>query len=128
MDKLIKYMDGLVDLPFEVGKTYTTKMQTGEKFTVHKIDTNKSTGNISLLWGVYENSPHLLNCPIYPERLIPYQEKVQAEVEHCQSCGREIKLSDEKAAKIYDICNTIHFSYEQVKQKLTDIINSDLIK
>lgn len=52
----------------EVGKTYKTKFQTEEKFTIEKINTN-TKGEITKVWGWYENSPNLKMCPLSPERL-----------------------------------------------------------
>lgn len=54
---------------FVVGGTYKTKFQTSEEFTIHKIDLSVN-GEVLKFWGVYQNSPHLTNCPIDPERLI----------------------------------------------------------
>lgn len=62
-----------IEKPFEEGKTYITKFATKERFTVHKIDVNHSGKQIKC-FGVYENSPGLLNCPLDPERLIPETE------------------------------------------------------
>lgn len=76
-----------LDLPFEEGKTYSTKMGTGEKFTIHKIIMVRD--QIIRLDGVYENSPHLKNCPLPPDRLIP--DRVEdGTVEVCDKCGSKI--------------------------------------
>lgn len=77
-------------LPLEEGKTYRTKMATGEHFTISRIVADKF-GNIVRLLGVYEKSPHLGDCPLSPERLIP--EMVEdGEVEVCDNpkCGHPI--------------------------------------
>lgn len=52
----------------EIGKTYKTKFQTEEKFTVEKITTNIK-GEVVKAFGFYEKSPHLKNCPINIDRL-----------------------------------------------------------
>lgn len=73
-------------LPLEVGKTYTTKMQTKEKFTVSRIVSN-TVGVQVTVYGVYEKAPHLGDCPLPAERLIP--ETVPGEeVEVCEHCGK----------------------------------------
>jgi len=59
-----------VDLPFEVGETYFTKIIADDKFTVDRIDKDEKTGLVRMLHGRYEKSPHLLNCGLPPERLI----------------------------------------------------------
>lgn len=74
-----------VALPIESGKTYTTKMATKEKFTVTKVAVDKK-GVQTIAWGLYEKSPHLGDCPLPVERLIP--ETVEGEtVEVCEHCG-----------------------------------------
>lgn len=77
-----------VEKPFEEGLTYTTKMQTAEKFTISRIE-RTSKGEMRMFYGVYERSPHLGDCPMYPDRLIPKYEKKDVEIDVCDSCGRE---------------------------------------
>lgn len=74
-------------LPFEEGRTYRTKMQTGEKFTISKI-VSDPFGNILKFMGVYESSPHLGDCPLNPDRLNPDMVE-DGEVEVCDNpkCG-----------------------------------------
>lgn len=74
------------DLPLEVDKTYVTKFQTKEKFTVKVINTNKYGEQVSVM-GIYEKSPHLGNCPLPVERLIHDTEPGDT-VEVCEHCGR----------------------------------------
>ena len=57
-------------LPLEEGKTYFTKFATKERFTIKRIDKN-SLGMPITIWGTYEHSPHINNCPLNPARLIP---------------------------------------------------------
>lgn len=39
-------------------------------------------------FGIYEDSPHLGECPIGNDRLIPHKELVEKEIEICDHCGR----------------------------------------
>lgn len=87
-----------IDLPFVVGETYVSKMQTAEKFTVSKITTkhNKATGKneIIRLEGIWEKAPHLGDCPLNPDRLIPRKEFTGKEyyVNVCPKCKHEEEL------------------------------------
>lgn len=83
------------DLPFEEGKTYTTKMQTKEKFTITEIlykETKENGVTIKtprLFMGIYEKCPHLGPCPMYVDRLIPETMEI-GEIEVCGKCGEPI--------------------------------------
>lgn len=82
-------------MPFESGKTYQTKFQTGEKFTLTQDPYKRDKdGNIiklsNTVYGMYELCPHLGVCPISSERLIPEIELVDKEIEVCGECGREL--------------------------------------
>lgn len=59
---------------FEVGKTYKTKFQTGELFTLTKDPYKRKDGLIigieNTALGIYENSQELGVCPLSTERLI----------------------------------------------------------
>jgi len=76
------------ELPFEEGKTYQTKFQTGEKFLISKII--KSGDKIIRFEGIYETAPHLGPCPLNPDRLIPDKVK-QSEIYVCDKCGTPIE-------------------------------------
>lgn len=77
-----------IDLPLEVGKTYKTKFQTGDIFTVLKLFKDK-TGNIYRAEGVYENAKHLGVCPIDVNRLINDKE-YGSDKTVCGHCNTEI--------------------------------------
>lgn len=79
-----------IDLDFEVGKTYKTKFQTGERFTITKIITRPflKTTIIIRVFGVYEKAPHLGECPLDHERLIPETKTITKDVEYCDCCGK----------------------------------------
>ncbi len=76
-------------LPFEEGKTYTTRFATKEKFTVNVIRRDKN-GKMLCFEGVYEKSPHLGNCQLNLDRLIPEMIEDGTE-EVCDHCNRPIK-------------------------------------
>lgn len=80
-----------IELPFEVGQTYLTKMATGEFFTVERIVENKA-GFITTIYGFYTKHPHLRNCPISPNRLIAKTETTGEIIEQCfcPHCKEEI--------------------------------------
>jgi hypothetical protein len=82
----IKKIKKFLDLPFEEGKTYSTKFQTGEKFLLKKII--KSTNNLKIIRfeGIYEFAPHLGECPLNPDRLIP-DKIADGEIEVCSKCN-----------------------------------------
>jgi hypothetical protein len=71
-----------IELPFEVGETYLTKMATGESFTIERISKTK-LGEIITIYGTYSKHPDLHNCPISPNRLIPKIETTGNMVEEC---------------------------------------------
>jgi hypothetical protein len=82
--KSIKKVVQVIDLEFEVDKTYRTKFQTGEMFTIKKIVTKpflKDYTKIIRFEGIYEKAPHLGLCPIDPERLHPEKKTVIVEIE-----------------------------------------------
>lgn len=85
MKKTIK---SFMELPFEEGKTYPTKFQTGEKFLLKKIITNK--GKIIGFEGIYESAPHLGICPLNADRLIP-DKVVDVDICVCDKCGTPIE-------------------------------------
>lgn len=90
---MIKQIPKEIDKEFEVDKTYKTKFQTGERFTIKKIITRPflNTTKIIGLEGIYEKAPHLGNCPLDVERLIPEKEMIYVDVEYCDGCGKEKK-------------------------------------
>lgn len=78
------------DLPLEIDKIYETKFQTGEKFLLKEIVTvvkNKET-KISMLKGIYVNTPHLGICPLNVDRLIP-ERIYENTVDVCHKCGTQ---------------------------------------
>lgn len=83
------------DLPFEEGKTYTTKFQTGERFLLNKIIwkeikiEGEMIKRMILFEGIYENSPDLGQCRLNIDRLIP--ERVESgEIDVCDYCNTPI--------------------------------------
>lgn len=82
-----------IPIPFEVGKTYTTKVCLGEPFTITKIDTisRDKVVRITGFWGIYENNKHLGICPISVDRLIQPMKfsGVEIEVTKCPNCKHE---------------------------------------
>jgi hypothetical protein len=80
-----------IDLPFEVGQTYLTKMATGEFFTIESISKSKLSEAMTI-YGFYSRHPDLHNCPISPNRLIPKSETTGEMVEECfcPHCKEEI--------------------------------------
>lgn len=79
-----------VDKPLEVNKTYRTKMQTGEKFTITEIITSKPSEKIIKIKGIYESSPQIGSCPLDPERLIPETETAIKEIPFCKYCSQDL--------------------------------------
>lgn len=82
------------ELPFEVNKTYRTKLQTGEQFTVTRDVYKRNKDGLILgisdtIWGIWEKHPHLGECPIAKERLIPDKEYI-GDVEVCSKCNTPI--------------------------------------
>lgn len=81
----IKKIKIMQDIPLEEGKSYMTKFQTKERFTVTKITVNKE-GKQTSIKGIYENSPDLGECSISIDRII--HEKIEiGEKEVCDCCS-----------------------------------------
>lgn len=84
-----------IDLPFEEGKTYLTKFQTGDKFLLKKINWKEFKENgvmvkkMILFNGVYENLLHLGLCSLTIDRLYP-ENKDGDEIEICGKCGEKL--------------------------------------
>lgn len=80
-----------IDLPFEEGQTYLTKMATGEFFTIERISKSQ-LGEPITIYGTYSKHPDLHNCPISPHRLIPKTETTGEIIEECfcPHCKEEI--------------------------------------
>lgn len=80
---IIKEKEEFVDLEFEVDKTYKTKFQTGEVFTIKEIRTRPFLGTTKVigLYGIYLSHPHLGLCSLNPERLIPEKKRIIVEDE-----------------------------------------------
>ncbi len=89
---IIKPVPSTVDLDFEVGKTYKTKFQTGELFTITKIITRPflNTTKIVSFEGIYESHPHLGPCPLDVERLIPERKIVMVEDKQPQYTRKQL--------------------------------------
>lgn len=75
------------DLPIEVGKTYRTKFQTGEMFTVTKIV--EKSGKILWFEGIYADHSHIGVCPIGNERLLS-ERVLTGGMDVCNKCGEPI--------------------------------------
>ena len=75
-------------VPFEVGKTYTTRMAVGWKFSVNVIKTDKN-GVVTGFQGIWETNPELGNCPLGADRLIPDMIEREVEITVCDDCGEE---------------------------------------
>ena len=80
----------LITLPFEVGQTYITKMQTADRFTIERIEYRVNSQVINLVYGRYNDS--LTLCPLPTERLIPMTQDTGEVVEEClcPHCKKEI--------------------------------------
>lgn len=80
-----------VDLPFEEGKEYKTKFQSGETVLLTKIDKNidPKTKDIKsiLYYGIYQRYQHLGVCLISIDRLIPDTTLVDDFIEICGCCN-----------------------------------------
>lgn len=78
---IIKEKEEFVDFEFEVDKTYKTKFQTGELFTIKEIRTRPflATTKVIGFYDIYESHPHLGLCPLDPERLIPDKQRIIVE-------------------------------------------------
>lgn len=83
------------DLPFEEGKTYTTKFATGEKFLLTKVILikNKIKGElverISHFEGIYDKHKDLEICHLGGDRLIA-DTKYEEDVIVCHKCKEPI--------------------------------------
>lgn len=84
-----------IDLPFEEGKTYLTKFQTGEKVLLNKINWRefKEEGvmvkKMVSFKVTYETRPHLGVCPLSIDRL--YTDTTEGEnIDVCSKCGEKI--------------------------------------
>ena len=77
------------DLPLEVGKTYTTKFATNEKFTITRIPENKGQKS-NTVYGIYEKSPHVGICPLDEGRIIHDKQFIEA-IYVCHKCGEPIE-------------------------------------
>lgn len=90
---MFKIEESIVDIPFEVGETYTTKFQTKEKFTISELvyihDKISKQPKLDGFKGFYESNPKVI-CPLVLERLIPRTKIVKIEVEYCENCGKKI--------------------------------------
>ena len=85
----MKTIKTYIDLPLEEGKTYKTKFQTGDTFTVVKIFKDKKTSEIYRVEGIYENAKHLGICPLDVNRILP--DKVEGPSETvCEHCNNKI--------------------------------------
>ncbi len=89
MKKLIpKEVDDL----FEVGVKYQTKFQTGEHFTITRDPYIKKDGIVigrsNTVYGIYEKAPHIGECPLNIDRLIPPKKTITVEYEFCECCNR----------------------------------------
>ncbi len=89
--EIVKYKD----LPFEEGKTYKTRFQTGELFQITKIkkiffkSVNHTAEKIIGFDGIYLSHPHIGICPLAVDRLIP--DRVEDGTEQvCSHCGKLI--------------------------------------
>ncbi len=84
------------DLPLCDGKTYSTRFQTGEQFTITSIVCRKATKKFEsvderpfLLYGTYVGQEHLGICMLDPGRLVPEREEIGIAAV-CTCCGEEI--------------------------------------
>ena len=85
----VKVIPKFRELPFEIGKTYTTKFQTGEKFLLTKIRYNTKGDRIGFD-GIYESCSYMGECPLGPDRLIP--DKIEdGTIEVCDCCNTPLK-------------------------------------
>lgn len=89
---MIKRIKTYQDLPLEEGKTYATKMSTGEKFMLKKIiwrefkSGTDVTRKIIGLEGIWMDHPGARLCPIGLDRIIPDKVEI-GEVEVCSYCN-----------------------------------------
>ena len=80
------------NLPLEEGKTYVTKLQTKEKFTVQRIisikDKITKMDKQYLVFGFYESNPILKMCLINPDRLVHETVQTTVIIAKCPTCGK----------------------------------------
>lgn len=79
----------IIELPFEIGKKYKTKFQTGESFTITNIK-YKTDKTILSFDGVYESCPNIGICPLNSDRLIPETKIIEIEIEICECCKKPL--------------------------------------
>ena len=92
---MLKKIKTYKELPFEEGKTYTTRFATAETFLLKEIVWKEfKEGNIMikkmiLFRGIYQKCPDLGLCPLNIDRLIP--DRIEdGEMEVCEKCGEPI--------------------------------------
>lgn len=92
---MIKEIKKFKDLPFEEGKVYKTKFQTGEMFKITKINkrffksVNHTSEIITGFEGIYLSHPDIGICPLAVDRLIA--DKIEDGIEEvCGHCGKPI--------------------------------------
>lgn len=80
-----------IQLPLELDKTYNTKFQVAEPFTVKRIVYHpKETDKQIWVEGIYLNKPYLGLCPLNAERLIADTQEVLNE-EFKEAWRQELK-------------------------------------
>ena len=92
---MIKTIRTYTDQPLEAGKTYKTRLQTGEMFTVTKDQFKRDKNGVifsssDTVYGIWEKHPHLGICPLAVSRLIPDRIKDEMTDEVCDKCGEPI--------------------------------------
>ncbi len=83
------FIQKTIELPFEIGKTYKTRFQTGELFTITDIK-YKIDKTILRFDGIYEKCPEVGICPLNFDRLIPETKVVECEIEVCECCKKPL--------------------------------------
>lgn len=93
MELIRKSKKELIELPFEVGQSYVTKMATGESFTIDRIELDAKSGRVRNIIGRYDKSPDLRNCPISPDRLIARVQETGNILNQCfcPHCNEQVK-------------------------------------
>lgn len=114
--KISKQVDDL----FEVGETYVTKFQTGERFTLTRDPYIKKDGNVigcsNTVYGIYEKATHLGECPLNIDRLIPNKKTITVEHEFCECCDRPM-FELEYCEKCIQMTNHILGECQKCKKK-----------
>lgn len=113
---IIKEKEEFIDLEFEVDKTYKTKFQTGELFTIKKIITKPFLNTIKVirLEGIYESHRNIGLCPLDPERLIPERKRIVVEDETPLYSEKQLY----KAVKmVFDSFNDEQFNEMKMKEE-----------